>query len=109
MAFTPDPKCKYNQLNVEPYDFSDNDKYRAQCKRNFEIVDQLKDIIVFSHTPVPGKVTVTPASVRRGCHKHRILSNPIRLKNELIALYCDNGNLCFGWSINKATITIWTD
>ena len=109
-TFKADPSCPYNQLpHFVGYNFRDDDVLKRQQRTNLTTYERLKEVVVFADKPVPGKVTLRHDGVRYGHFRVRILSNPIRLDNDLIALFADHGNLCFGYGIEKATISIYTD
>ena len=80
--------------------------------------DELKKVCMFAtdgYTPTPyelaTKCVVKPIGVSYGCANYRILNNPphLHLTNEEIALFCDGGNLPFGFGSRGHCISVYTD
>lgn len=71
--------------------------------------EEIRDLVTFGKRPVDGKVVVGPPQVLYGTHAHRIVSNPLGMRTELIALWCDCGNLPFGYRVQEDRIIVFTD
>ena len=80
--------------------------------------DELKEICMFAtdgHTPtqqeLDTKCVVKPIGISYGCANYRILSSPphLHLTKEEIALFCDGGNLPFGFGAAGNCISVYTD
>ena len=80
--------------------------------------DELKEICMFATegcTPtqqeLDTKCVVKPIGISYGCANYRILSSPphLHLTKEEIALFCDGGNLCFGFGSCGHCISVYTD
>lgn len=80
---------------------------RIPC--NWEGFKQIRDMCTYGREPVEGKVVVCHSGVGHGISMYRIVSNPLNMPTDLIALYCDGGNLCFGYHMNGSEICIHTD
>lgn len=63
---------------------------------------------LFSATPVGAKAVVRAVSGGRGGRVFEVVSNPLNLKDDLLALYCSDGNLAFGYHKNGGLIAIHT-
>jgi len=44
-----------------------------------------------------------------GTHSYKIIKNSLDLPNNYLALICDDGNLCFGYSMRNGNICIHID
>lgn len=80
--------------------------------------DELKEICMFATegcTPtqqeLSTKCIVKPVGVGYAHADYRIVNNPphLHLTNEEIALFCDGGNLCFGFGSRGNCISVYTD
>ena len=80
--------------------------------------EQLKEICMFApedrnatNEEISNKCIVSFQGVGYGYHQYRICNRPkyLHLTNEEIALFCDNGNLCFGFAARGNIIYVYTD
>ena len=80
--------------------------------------DELKKVCMFvqdGYTPtqqeLDTKCIVKPIGVGYGTSDYRILNNPphLHLTKEEIALFCDGGNLPFGYGAAGNYISVYTD
>lgn len=71
--------------------------------------EALRKVCTMGFEPVEGKVVVRPAGVGAGIRRYDIISNPIGLTIEDIALYCDCGHLRHGYHVANRQIVIHTE
>lgn len=83
----------------------------ADVKRreNAETYERLCDVCKFGDKPDGDKVVVTEGVPFYLKNRYRVVSNPIGLDSLHIALFCDRGNLCFGYRYSMGTIDVYTD
>ena len=86
------------------------DKY-ADVKRheNAETYRRLRKVCEFGDKPDGDKVVVTEGVPLYLKNRYRVVSNPIGLDALHIALFCDRGNLCFGYVCRAGIIDVHTD
>lgn len=96
--------------------FSENEKEKSNINR--EIYKDLKDKCAMTYDSKLKEITdemkKQKAYLLFDGHgyahvKYRILSNPNNLSTSELALFCDNGNLCFGYRTSGNTIIVHTD
>lgn len=80
--------------------------------------DELKKVCMFAadgYTPTQQELDtmciVRPIGIGYGTANYRILNNPphLHLTKEEIALFCDGGNLPFGYGAAGNCISVYTD
>lgn len=80
--------------------------------------DELKKVCMFAtdgYTPtqqeLDTKCVVKPIGISYGTANYRILNNPphLHLSKDEIALFCDDGNLPFGFGSRGNYISVYTD
>lgn len=76
---------------------------------NWEGFTQIRDLCTFGTRPVDDKVVVCHSGYGYGVTRYKVVSNPLRMPMDLIALYCDGGNLCFGYHAMGDEICIHID
>lgn len=77
--------------------------------RNYEGFRQIRDLCEFGTSPVEGKVVVAHSGIGYGHTRYRVVDNPIGMPTDLIALFCDSGNLYFGYHVTGREICVHTD
>ena len=95
--------------------FTENEHQKRDS--NIKAYDALKDksIVVYgSKLPIAEDVLKSKSVLLDYKHgyghtDYKILSNPNNLSTLELALVCDRGNLCFGYSTSGSIITISTD
>lgn len=97
-----------NKLPVHsPWAFKE-DEGRKRLE-NLATYKEIEDLVVFGDTPIEGKVVVGRPRPSYGHTEYHIVSNPLGMSIRLIALWCDRGNLCFGYRVEGPTICVYTD
>jgi hypothetical protein len=76
--------------------FTENEMEKA--KVNNEIYEEIKD-----------KAKVECIKHGYGHNIYKVVKNPEELSNTELALICDHGNLCFGYTMEGSHIRIFTD
>lgn len=80
--------------------------------------EQLKEICMFkpsnrelTEEEFANKCIVESAGVGYACSYYRIINWPshLNLIAEEVALFCDGGNLCFGFALEHGRIKVYTD
>ena len=86
------------------------DKY-ADVKRreNAETYERLREVCEFGDEPDGDKVVVMDVGALYHKNEYRVISNPICLDALHVALFCDRGNLCFGYGYRAGIIDVYTD
>lgn len=72
----------------------DEDRKRRE---NSETYERLCEFCELGDEPDGRKVVVAYVGPLYGINRYRVVSNPIGLDALHVALYCDRGNLCFGY------------
>lgn len=80
-----------------------------QAEENYKAYEKIRDLCQFGTRPVEGKVVVQHEMAGYSHDRYRIISNPIGLPIDLIALFCDSGNLRFGYHTDGTDIYVHTD
>lgn len=78
----------------------------SDAKENMKTYQALRAICTHGERPLGLKVVVRQSSYGRGRMRFHVVSNPIGLDIQHIALYCDNGSLAFGFYLDHSTIVI---
>lgn len=71
--------------------------------------EEVRRLCQFGNSPVDGKVVVRELSCRYASRRYEVVSNPIGLDYDSIALFCDSGNLPFGYHLRDGIICVHTD
>ena len=79
---------------------------RRLYEQNCKSFDAIRDL--FSTEPIGTKVCVRCVSGGSEGMRYKVESNPIGMPDDLIALYCDSGNLAFGYHRDGGYIVIHT-
>lgn len=87
------------------YEPGENEKAKA----NREAYEQLKHLCKFGDKPDGTHTIIEHAGVTYGSSRYRIIDNAAGLTNAEIAVFCDGGNLCFGYSAALDFIDVFTD
>lgn len=80
-----------------------------KCRENAETYERLCEVCEFGGEPDGDKVVVTDVVPLYHRNEYRVISNPIGLDSLHVALFCDSGNLCFGYGYNAGIIDVYTD
>lgn len=93
----------YNSLkvNVGWIGRDDEDVAFMRNKETFAKIESL-----FSLVPSGTKAVVTAVSAGRYGRRFKVVSNPLGLKDDLLALYASGGNLGYGYEIEHGFITL---
>lgn len=98
----------YNELPVHsPWAFTEDELRKANENRATYL--RLKEVCVFGDEPDGEHVVVALSSHGYAHTTYRVVDNPIGLSMRHIALFCDDGNLCFGHSVRGGYIDVYTD
>ena len=100
---------KYNELPAHSsWAFKkDADRLAAENKATYEA---LRKVCTRGELPCGGKVVVKEMGPVYHRRRFKVICNPIQLDSKHIALFCDRGNLCFGYTVtNSGGIEIFTD
>lgn len=81
----------------------------VRSRENAETYDRLREVCEFGDEPDGDKVVVTEGAPLYLKNRYRVVSNPIGLDSLHTALFCDRGNLCFGYEYHAGTIDVYTD
>lgn len=76
---------------------------------NSETYDRLCEVCEFGDVPDGDNVVVMYVGPRYLVNEFHVVSNPIGLDALHVALFCDNGNLCFGHGSHGGIIDVYTD
>lgn len=71
--------------------------------------EQIRDLCQFGNAPVEGKVVVRQVGTSYSSRQYEVVSNPIGLDYDSIALFCDSGGLPFGYHLSGGLICVHTD
>ena len=71
--------------------------------------EELREVCQFGDRPVEGKVVIQYAGMGYAHERYRIVSNPLGLTIQDIALFCGGGHLPFGWRSSGGVLCIHTD
>lgn len=93
----------YNELRVN-VGWIDSDDESAAFTQNQETYAKIEPL--FSVVPRGTKAVVTAMSGGRYGRRFKVVSNPLGLKDDLLALYASGGNLGYGYEIERGIITI---
>ena len=100
---------KYNDLPVHS-DWAFREDADMCAHENRMTYEKLREICTRGEAPCGGKTVVKPLGPVYGRTRYKVICNPTRLDMAHIALFCDRGNLCFGYSIGAGSvIEIFTD
>lgn len=80
-----------------------------KSRENAETYKRLREVCEFGEEPDGDKVVVTEGVPLYLKNEYRVISNPIGLDALHIALFCDRGNLCFGYYNRAGLICVYTD
>lgn len=83
----------------------DEDRKRRE---NAETYKRLCEVCEFGDEPDGGKVVVMDVGSLYHRNEYRVISNPIGLDALHMALFCDRGNLCFGYGYCAGLIDVYT-
>lgn len=78
-------------------------------RENADTYERLCEVCEFGCESDGDKVVVTDAVPLYHRNEYRVISNPIGLDALHVALFCDSGNLCFGYDYNAGIIDVYTD
>ena len=81
----------------------------SKIPSNWEGFKLIRDMCTFGTKPVDDKVVVCHSGYSHGVTRYRVISNPLNMPSRLVALYCDGGNLCFGYHASGDEICVHTD
>lgn len=98
----------YNALPAhKAWAFTENEDIMR--RENRETYQRLLDVCEFGDKPDGDKVVVMDVGPIYHRNVYRVISNPIGLDVLHVALFCDRGNLCFGYAYCAGLIEIYTD
>lgn len=100
----PDP----NALPVH-YGYAFMPNAAQAATENAETYEQIKSVCKFGTAPDGTHTVIAHAGNNYARRTYRIISNPTNLDRAHIALFCDAGNLCFGYSASGDRLDIYTD
>lgn len=80
-----------------------------KCRENAETYERLREVCEFGGEPDGEKVVVMDVEPRYHVNEYQVISNPLGLDALHVALFCDRGNLCFGYGYNTGIIDVYTD
>ena len=89
-------------VDISNIDFDD-------IPRTYEGYETIKELCRFGKEPADNKVVVSLGKIQYGRHHYSVVSNPIDMPIDLIALFCDQGNLYFGYRAFGNDICVFTD
>lgn len=84
----------------------DEDRKRRE---NADTYERLSEVCEFGDEPDGDKVVVMCVGPRYGRTEYRVISNLVGLDALHVALFCDDGNLCFGYDYRAGLIDVYTD
>lgn len=84
----------------------DEDRKRRE---NAETYKRLCEVCEFGDEPDGDKVVVMDVGPLYHKNEYRVISNQIGLDALHVALFCDHGNLCFGYGYCAGLIDVYTD
>ena len=99
----------YNELPVHtPWAYRQD---AGKCaSENRATYDRLREVCTRGEAPCGGRTVVKRLSPAYGRARYIVVCNPRRLDMDHIALFCDCGNLPFGYRVtNGSVIEIYTD
>ena len=81
----------------------------VKCRENAETYERLREVCEFGREPDGDKVVVMGCGPKYYANEYQVISNPLGLDALHVALFCDSGNLCFGYGYNAGIIDVYTD
>lgn len=78
-------------------------------RENSDTYERLREVCEFGGEPDGEKVVVMEVDTRCKVNVYKVISNPLGLDALHVALFCDRGNLCFGYGYNTGIIDVYTD
>lgn len=98
-------------------DYAFTAEHQQKADINYEIYKELKEKYKISITTLGSLYKVNQSAfdvvlTRKQCYnssKYRVFKNAPPLTTEELALICDGGNLCFGYTASGITITVFED
>ena len=76
-----------------------------QCAReNRATYDKLREVCTRGEAPCGGKTVVKQLGLARGMLRFAVVCNPNRLDMDHIALFCDRGDLGFGYRVGVGSV-----
>lgn len=100
---------KYNDLPVHSSWAFKKDAERLHME-NQATYEALRGVCTRGEAPCGGKVVIKELGPAYGRRRFKVICNPIKLDSKHVALFCDRGNLCFGYTISGGgVIEIFTD
>lgn len=80
-----------------------------KSRENSETYERLREVCEFWDEPDGRKVVVMGLGPFYGRNRYCVISNPIGMDALHVALFCDGGNLCFGYCSHGEQIDVYTD
>lgn len=80
-----------------------------KSRENAETYERLREVCEFGYEPDGRKVVVMGLGPIFCRNRYFVVSNPIGLDALHVALFCDSGNLCFGYGSHGEEIDVYTD
>lgn len=81
----------------------------VKCRENAETYERLREVCEFGREPDGDKVVVMDCGPKYYVNEYQVISNPLCLDDLHVALFCDCGNLCFGYGSFAGIIDVYTD
>lgn len=99
---------KYNALPVH-YGYAFTPSAAQAASENAATYAALKDACMFGSEPDGTHTVIAHAGTSYARASYRVIDNPHGIDAAHIALFCDHGNLCFGYSACLGKIDVYTD
>lgn len=99
---------RYNALPVH-YGYAFTPSAAQAAKENAETYDALQDVCKFGSEPDGTHTVIAHAGTSYARASYRVIDNPHGIDAAHLALFCDRGNLCFGYSASLDRIDVYTD
>lgn len=99
---------KHNDMPVH-YDYAYTKNASEKARENGVTYDALCTACEFGTAPDGVHTIIQRGDLSYARHTYYVIDNPIGLDAAHIALFCDEGNLCFGYSAAGNRIDIYTD
>ena len=80
-----------------------------KCRENAETYKSLREVCKFGYEPDGDKVVVMGLDSTFYRYRYCVVIIPIGLVALHLALFCDSGNLCFGYGSSGEQIDVYTD
>lgn len=98
----------YNALPAhKAWAYTENEDIKR--RENHDTYQRLLEVCEFGDKPDADKVVVMDVGPIYHKNVFRVISNPIGLDVLRVALFCDRGNLCFGYGYCAGLIDVYTD